>query len=81
MKKFSASVNVKLKPTIKDIKAETLKSAINNLLSVNNLHCKVNTTYNIEFEANSKTEAEKIVKTIADEILANSVIEEYKIKW
>ncbi len=81
MKKFNATVKVKLKPTIKDIKALTLEKAVNNLLEVQNLKCRVGNIYSLEFEAEDKVQAEKIVKTISDEILSNSVIEEYEITW
>lgn len=81
MKEFEAVVNVKLKDTIKDIKAQTLEQAVHNLIPVKNLKCMVGSRYSIKFEANDKKEAEHIIKTIADEILSNSVIEEYEILW
>ena len=81
MESFKATVNVKLKDTIKDIKAQTLEQAVHSLMPVQNLKCRVGTRYLIEFDANDKKEAEKIVRTIADEILSNSVIEEYEILW
>ena len=81
MKSFKATVNVKLKVTIKDIKAQTLEQAVHSLMPVQNLKCKAGNTYSIEFDAKDKNEAEKIINTIAEEILSNSVIEEYEIKW
>lgn len=81
MEKFNATVRVKLKPSIKDIKALTLKKAISNLLEVQNLKCRVGNIYSLEFEAEDKIKAEEIVKTISDEILSNNVIEEYEITW
>ena len=81
MKKFKAIVNVGLKPTIKDIKSATLKDAVSHLLDIENFSCKVGSRYILEFEAKNKIDAENKVKIIADEILANSVIEEYEILW
>ncbi len=81
MEKFKAVVNVKLKDTIKDVKAQTLEQAVHQLMPIKNIKCRVGTRYLIEFDANDKKEAEKIVRTIADEILSNSVIEEYEILW
>lgn len=81
MKKYKATVKVNLKPTIKDIKALTLEKAVNNLLEVNNLNCRVGNIYSLEFDAENDKQAEKIVQTISEEILSNSVIEEYEIIW
>ncbi len=81
MNKYKAEVVVRLKSTIKDIKAETLKQAVNNIMTVKNLQCSVGNIYKLEFEADSKASAENIIHTISEEILSNSVIEEYEIKW
>lgn len=81
MKNYKAIVKVKLKPEIKDIKAKTLEQAVSHLIEVKNLNCRTGNIYTLNFEAETKECAEKIVKTIADEILANSVIEEYEIQW
>lgn len=81
MESFKVTINVKLKDTIKDIKAQTLEQAVHSLMTVQNLKCRVGNTYFIEFDAKDKNEAEKIIKTISEEILSNSVIEEYEIKW
>lgn len=81
MEKFKAKVKVSLKPTIKDIKAMTLEQAVSHLLPVKNLSCKVGSFYTLEFEADNKAEAEKIITVISEEILSNSVIEEYETAW
>ncbi len=81
MKNYKATVNVKLKEAVKDIKAQTLEQAVHNIMPVQNLKCRVGNTYNIGFDAKNKKEAEKIINTICEEILSNSVIEEYEIKW
>ena len=57
MKSFKATVNVKLKDTIKDIKAQTLEQAVHSLMPVQNLKCKAGNTYSIEFDAKDKNEA------------------------
>lgn len=81
MEKFSVKVKVNLKPTIKDIKAITLEQAVSHLISVKNLKCKVGSIYSLDFEADNKVEAQKIVQTISEEILSNSVIEGYEVSW
>ena len=79
MKQFKAKVKVNLKPEIKDIKAKTLEQAVSQLIKVQNLKCRVGNIYSLDFEAENEENAQEIVKTVAEEILANSVIEEYEI--
>ena len=81
MENFKATVKVNLKPTIKDIKAKTLEQAVSHIIDVKNLKCRAGNIYKLDFDAENKAEAVRIVTTIADEILANSVIEEYEIIW
>ncbi len=81
MKQFKAKVKVNLKPEIKDIKAKTLEQAVSQLIKVQNLKCRVGNIYSLDFEAENEENAQEIVKTVAEEILANSVIEEYEILW
>ena len=81
MKKFNATVKVKLKPIIKDTKALILEKPVINVLDVQNLKCRVGNIYSLEFDAENDKQAEKIVQTISEEILSNSVIEEYEIIW
>lgn len=81
MKNFKAIIKVTLKPAIKDIKAVTLEKAIPHLIQVDNLKCRTGNLYSLDFEAETKIKAEEIVNKIAQEILSNSVIEEYEIEW
>ena len=81
MKEFKAKAKVNLKPEIKDIKAKTLEQAVSQLIKVQNLKCRVGNIYSLDFEAENEENAQEIVKTVAEEILANSVIEEYEILW
>lgn len=81
MKRFKAVVNVGLKPTIKDIKAITLKDAVSHLIETENFNCKAGSRYVLEFDAENSQKADETVKLIAKEILSNSVIETYEISW
>lgn len=80
MKKFSAKVIVKMKPTIKDVKGLTLKHSIESFMSIENLSCNVGSVYFFKFDANNETEALHMVEKIAQEILSNEVIETYEIR-
>lgn len=81
MKNFKANIIVTLKPAIKDVKAVTLEKAVSHLIQADNLKCRTGNTYSLEFQAENKEKAQKILETIASEILSNSVIEEYEIEW
>lgn len=79
MKNYCAKIVVKLKPTIKDIKGFTLKEAVENLMNVRDLECKVGSYYNLCFYAEDNDNAKEIIDKIAQEILSNDVIEMYEI--
>lgn len=81
MKKFNIIVDVGLKPTIKDIKALTLKEAVGHITDIKDFQCRLQNRYLLEFSAENKQQAEKTVQLIAEEVLANSVIETYNISW
>ena len=80
MKKYSAKIIVNIKPSIKDIKGLTLKNAIENIVEINNLNCRVGSIYTINFDSMNIQQAEKIANKIAQEILSNEVIETYEVK-
>ena len=81
MKKYKATVDVGMKPKIKDIKALTLKEAVEHITDIKDFQCRLQNRYLLEFSAENKQEAEKTVQLIAEEVLANSVIETYNISW
>lgn len=81
MKKFSAKILVKMKPTVKDIKGQTLKRAIESFVDIENLSCSVGSYYLLSFDAKNEGEALHMVENIAQEILSNEVIETYEIKY
>ena len=81
MKKFNIIVDVGLKPTIKDIKALTLKEAVGHITDIKDFQCRLQNRYLLEFSAENQQQAEKTVQLIAEEVLANSVIETYNISW
>ena len=80
MKKFSAKIIVKMKPTVKDVKGLTLKRAIESFIPIESLSCNVGNIYFLNFNANNQAEALHMVEKIAQEILSNEVIETYEIR-
>ena len=68
-----------MKPTVKDIKGETLKNAIESCMSVKNLSCTVGCCYVLKFSAHNQVEALNTVEQISKELLSNDVIEVYEI--
>ncbi len=78
--KFIAEIKVRIKPEIKDIKGLALKSAVQNILDVKDLDCRVGSFYVLNFEAENLVEAEEKVRIISEEILANPVIENFEVE-
>lgn len=81
MKIFKAKVIVKMKPSIKDIKGQTIEHAINSFMDVQNLSCRAGNVYYFNFTASNEVEALHIIEQIASEILSNDVIENYEIRY
>ncbi len=81
MKRFNATVKVNLKQGVKDVRALTLKQAVGQIVDLENFDCRVGSIYDLSFEAQDEDRAREIVDTIAQEILANSVIETYEATW
>ena len=80
MKKFIAKVVVKLKPTITDIRGQTLKRAIESIIDIKNLKCRVGTSYSFEFDAENQVEALNLVYKIAEDLLFNEITEFYEVR-
>lgn len=80
MKNYCAKVVVKLKPNIKDIRGQTLKRAIDSIMEVENLNCRVGTSYSLEFSAENQVEALNLVEKISQELLVNEITEHYEIR-
>lgn len=81
MKKFKAKVIVKMKPSVKDVKGETVKRAIQDYLPLENLSCNAGNVYYLTFDAQNEAEALHAVEKIAADILSNEVIEAYEIRY
>lgn len=81
MKQFKAKVIVKMKPSVKDVKGETVKRAVQCYLPIENLSCSVGSVYYLKFDAQSEGEALHTVEKIAADILSNEVIENYEIRY
>ena len=80
MKTFVAKVVVKLKPSIADVRGQTLKRAIESIFDVKNLICRVGTSYSFEFDAENQVEALNLVDKIVKDLLCNDVAEHYEVR-
>lgn len=80
MKRYVAKVVVKLKPTLPDTRGQTLKRAIESLFKINDLVCRVGTSYSLEFDSESQVEAFNLAEEIAKELLVNEATEFYEIR-
>lgn len=81
MKQFKAKVIVKMKPSVKDVKGETVARAVRCYLPLENLSCSVGSVYYLKFDAQCEAEALHTVEKIAADILSNEVIETYEIRY
>lgn len=76
---YRAKILVTLKPEVKDSKAQVLEQVITRKEFAQNPHCHCGKYYSLEVEAEDLGSAKLIFVKIGDEILANTVIEQYEI--
>ena len=72
-------VNVKLKPGVLDPQGKAVKHALSSLGFGGVDDVRVGKQIVLEISENDKEKAKKIVTDMCDEILANTVIEDYEI--
>lgn len=80
MKTYIAKVVVKLKPSLLDMRGQTLKRAIESFIDVTNLECRIGTSYSLQFDAKNQVEALNLVEKISQELLVNETTEIYEIR-
>ena len=75
------SVTVTLKKDVLDPQGKVVEQTIKNMGSkyINNV--RQGKYFEFELEENDKNKAEKIVSEICEKLLANTVIEDYKINY
>lgn len=76
---FTAEVRVSLKPGVMDAEGETIKKSLG-LLGYKVDGVTVDRLYEVRFKAKSRDAALKDVKGMCERLLANPVIQDYKIK-
>lgn len=76
---YNVDVNISLKPGVLDAEGETVEKSLK-LLDYKTT--KVNTVkgYKITIEAKSESEAKKIIEDACEKLLANPVIQNYRVK-
>lgn len=72
-------VNVKLKPGVLDPQGKAVKHALSSLGFKGVGDVRIGKQIVLEIEESDKEKARKIVTEMCDEILANTVIEDYEI--
>lgn len=72
-------VNVKLKPGVLDPQGKAVKHALSSLGFKGVGDVRIGKQIVLEIEENDKEKARKIATDMCDEILANTVIEDYEI--
>ncbi|MBQ9292663.1 MAG: phosphoribosylformylglycinamidine synthase subunit PurS [Campylobacter sp.] len=72
-------VNVKLKPGVLDPQGKAVKHALSSLGFKGVGDVRIGKQIVLEIDENDKEKARKIVTDMCDEILANTVIEDYEI--
>ena len=78
--KFQAKVTVSLKEGVLDPQGKTIGNALRDLEFDNILKVNTGRLFILDIEAESQTEASKIASEAAAQLLANPVIEQFKVE-
>ena len=78
--KFKASVKVMLKPGVLDPQGATLERSLSSLGHENVGSIRVGKLIELELDSESRDEAKALIERLADELLANPVMERFQVK-
>jgi len=73
-------VEVFLKPGVLDVQGKAIEGALHGLGFPDVAHVRVGKTISFDLDAADRTSAESEVKSMCDRLLANTVIESYRIE-
>jgi len=80
MPKYKAIIEVKFKPGVLDPQGETIKNALLNLNYSGINSVSTGKLFKVELEAKTIKEAKATAESIADKLLANTVIENFTVE-
>ena len=75
------SVTVTLKKDVLDPQGKVVEQTIKNMGNMNIYNVRQGKYFEFELEETDKKKAEKIINEICEKLLANTVIEDYKINY
>ena len=75
------SVTVTLKKDVLDPQGKVVQQTIKNMGNLNINNVRQGKYFELELEETDKKKAEKIISEICEKLLANTVIEDYKINY
>ena len=77
---MKAKVEVFLKPGVLDVQGKAIEGALHGLGFADVSHVRVGKTIEFDLDAADKAEAEAELKAMAERLLANTVIEGYRVE-
>ena len=80
MKKITAKIEVEFKNGVLDPQGETIKNALLNLDYKEVRSVKTGKLFWVELESDSAAKVKQTVKELADKLLANPIIEDFRVE-
>ena len=77
---FAANIYVSLKPTVSDPQGATVSGALSQLGFDSVKDVRVGKYISMHIDESSKKKAESVVSNMCEQLLANTVIEEYRFE-
>ena len=80
MKKYQASIKIMLKSAILDVQGKTVENSLHSIGFESMKNVRIGKYVQLEIDAESSNQANDLVKSACEQLIANPIIENYEIQ-
>jgi len=80
MKKYQASIKIMLKSGILDVQGKTVENSLHSIGFNSMKNVRIGKFVQLEIDASTSEQANELVKSACEKLIANPIIEDYEIQ-
>lgn len=80
MKKYQASIKIMLKSGILDVQGKTVENSLHSIGFNSMKNVRIGKFVQLEIDASTSDQANELVKSACEKLIANPIIEDYEIQ-
>lgn len=80
MKKYQASIKIMLKSGILDVQGKTVENSLHSIGFNSMKNVRIGKFVQLEIDASTSKQANELVKSACEKLIANPIIEDYEIQ-